>query len=189
MAEGWLAGFSFDFTLLCNPRMAASSVNTGVRPIFAIVSCIRSTPAQRELRSTSLFRTLLPSVGATVTQLELASWDVRLYLCADDDDLLFQNRTAEMQAAAPTGIRLLTFFFPRKLHRVPSREAAERAREHGAEYLHRTNDDIRYVRTARTPGLRCGCGEPTGSILVRGSSQPAGSPPRSVLCVGSIRPT
>ena len=71
------------------------------RPLFAVVCCIRSTPSQLALPSTSLFRTLLPSMDRSITQLERRQWTVRLYLCADDDDELFKSHEAAIVAAAP----------------------------------------------------------------------------------------
>lgn len=117
------------------------------RPLFAVVCCIRSTPSQLALPSTSLFRTLLPSMDRSITQLERRQWTVRLYLCADDDDELFKSHEAAIVAAAPTGIDVRLVVVPKTSNRVPSREAAERARLDGAEYFHRTNDDISYLST------------------------------------------
>jgi hypothetical protein len=51
-------------------------------PLFAIITCIRSTPLQ-SLEGTSLMRTFLPSIESSITPLERVQWTVRLYLCAD----------------------------------------------------------------------------------------------------------
>jgi hypothetical protein len=115
------------------------------RPIFAIVSCIRSANREHDLQSTSLFRTFLPSIEQTVTPLERERWSVQLYLCADDDDVLFINSTRFIENASPTSIRVKLLFVARVPNRVPIREAVEVARRDGAEFFHRTNDDIKYL--------------------------------------------
>ena len=115
-------------------------------PIFAIVSCVRSTQHQ-QLVNTSLFRTLIPSVVRTVSVRERRVWSVQLYLCADDNDELYQQHAAEVKSAAPSWLGVHLLFYPRVPNRVPSREAAQQAYVDGAEYLHRTNDDILYLHT------------------------------------------
>lgn len=121
-------------------------------PIFAVVSCVRSIAtsgsAHSSLLNTSLFKTLIPSIGRTVTMEERKRWSVWLYLCADDDDALYLHNTAAVSARAPSWLTVRLLFFPRVPNRVPSREAAQQAYVDGAEYLHRTNDDILYL----TPG-------------------------------------
>ena len=114
-------------------------------PIFAVVSCVRSTTSQLSVHNTSLFRTLIPSIARTVSEQERSVWDVRLYLCADDDDDLYHRSAAEVESAAPNWLRTQLIFYPRVPNRVPSREAAQHAFAEGAEYLHRTNDDILYM--------------------------------------------
>ena len=116
------------------------------RPIFAIVCCVRSSAKQQSWNETSLYRTLMPSLDATLTVHEREQWDVRLYLCADDDDLLFKGHKAEIAEASPASVSVRLLFVPKTVsNRVPSREAAEQARLEGAEYFHRTNDDIKYL--------------------------------------------
>eukprot|EP00900_Chrysochromulina_parva_P010256 jgi/Chrpa1/19231/Chrysochromulina_OHIO_Genome00025282-RA len=113
-------------------------------PLFAIITCIRSTPLQ-SLEGTSLMRTFLPSIESSITPLERVQWTVRLYLCADDDDETFRTHWPAIEAAAPARIGIRMILVPKVPNRVPSREAAECARLDGAEYYHRTNDDIRYL--------------------------------------------
>ena len=121
-------------------------VTRGSPPIFAIVCCVRSTQKQHDLVSTTLFRTFLPSMDRTITVRERLRWRVNIYLCADADDLLYVNRTALIESAAPRGMRIrLLSVVKERNDRVPSREAAAMAFADGAEYLHRTNDDIRYL--------------------------------------------
>ena len=115
------------------------------RHIFAIVCCVRSTKVQTYLNETSLYRTLYPTLRDTVTPRERKLWRVRLYLCADDNDGLFQQHAAQVAADAPPGLEAKLLFIPARSNRVPSREAAEAARADGAEYFHRTNDDISYM--------------------------------------------
>ena len=129
------------------------------RHIFAVVCCVRSTKVQTSLNETSLYRTLYPTLRDTVTPRERKLWRVRLYLCADDNDQLFQQHAAQVAADSPPGLETRLLFIPARSNRVPSREAAEQARLDGAEYFHRTNDDISYMsigwitaRCARSAG-------------------------------------
>ena len=98
------------------------------RHIFAIVCCIRSTSVQKTLNETSLYRTLFPSLGKTISARERKLWRVRLYLCADDNDMLFKENSAQVTADTPPGLDTRLLFVPAKANRVPSREAAEQAR-------------------------------------------------------------
>jgi hypothetical protein len=120
---------------------AGTSRLIGGRHIFAIVCCVRSTARQPALNDTSLY----PSFRDTITPRERKLWHVRLYLCADDNDELFRQNAPQVAADSPPGIETRLLFIPAKANRVPSREAAEQARADGAEYFHRTNDDIRYL--------------------------------------------
>ena len=97
------------------------------RHIFAIVCCIRSTSVQKTLNETSLYRTLFPSLGKTISARERKLWRVRLYLCADDNDQLFQQHAAQVAADSPPGLETRLLFIPKRSNRVPSREAAEQA--------------------------------------------------------------
>lgn len=126
----------------------SSNADAASRHIFAIICCVRSTSRQRLLNETSLFRTLYPSLRDTITPREHRQWRVRLYLCADDNDALFKENAHTALAASPPGVRTQLLFVPARPNHVPSREAAEQARLDGAEYFHRTNDDISYI----TPG-------------------------------------
>jgi hypothetical protein len=101
------------------------------RHIFAIVCCVRSTKVQTSLNETSLYRTLYPSLRDTVTPRERKLWRVRLYLCADDNDQLFQQHAAQVAADSPLGLETSLLFIPARSNRVPSREAAEQARLDG----------------------------------------------------------
>ena len=68
-----------------------------------------------------------------------------LDISADDDDALYRNNVDSVSAAAPSWLNVKLLFYPRVPNRVPSREAAQQAYVDGAEYLHRTNDDILYL--------------------------------------------
>ena len=122
------------------------------RHIFAIVCCVRSTKVQTMLNETSLYRTLYPSLRNTVTPRERKLWRVRLYLCADDNDQLFQKHAAQVAADSPPGLETRLLFIPARSNRVPSRESAEQAR-HGGRGAHA------HMRTCTWHAAR---GSPTG---------------------------
>jgi len=113
---------------------------------FAVVSCIKSLPVFTSLDDAAMVQVLLPTLNRTITLEERAAWSVRIYLCADEDDYFFRNRTAEVSAAGRRfGFDVRMRFYPTVRNRIPSREAARDAVAEGADYLHRTNDDISYI--------------------------------------------
>ena len=109
-------------------------------------SCIKSLPVFTSLADAAVVQVLLPTLNRTITLEERAAWSVRLYLCADEDDYFFRNRTAEVDAVGRRfGFDVRMRFYPTVRNRIPSREAARDAVAEGADYLHRTNDDISYI--------------------------------------------
>ena len=113
---------------------------------FAVVSCIKSLPVFTSLDDAAMVQVLLPTLNRTITFEERAAWNVRIYLCADDNDYFFLNRTAEVAAVGRRfGFDVRMRFYPTVRNRIPSREAARDAVAEGADYLHRTNDDISYI--------------------------------------------
>ncbi len=128
------------------PRSAAAEARRSQHaPGLAIVTCVKSTSRVQTLNETALVNVLIPSLTRTISPDERSEWHIALYLCADDNDDFFVRNAAEIRDSAPDwlGVRLL--FYPVVANRVPSREAAAQAFADGAEYLHRTNDDIEYL--------------------------------------------
>ena len=115
------------------------------RRTLAIIACVKSGRKERFLNQTALSRTLLPSLAETVTEAERALWTLRLYLCADADDAMYMREAQAVVDAPPRWLEKRLRFYPRVPNRIPSREAAAEALAEGADFLHRTNDDIRYT--------------------------------------------
>ena len=118
------------------------------RPAFTIVSCIKSRPGLASLQQTALATAFLPSLVKTVAPDEIAQWRISLYLCADDSDQFYVSRAAavrNLSASLAPWLHLRLLFYPAIKNRVPNREAALQAYADGAEYIHRTNDDISFV--------------------------------------------
>ena len=120
-------------------------------PHFAIVSCIKSRPDLRDITQTALSQAFLPSLAQTVTPAERRAWQISLYLCADDTDMFYVSRAAALRNLSATlapWLDLKLLFYPATLNRVPNREATLQAYADGADYLHRTNDDISFMTRA-----------------------------------------
>ena len=112
--------------------------------VIAIIACVKTGYHESRFNETSLSRTLLPSLNETITEDERRRWAVRLYLCADADDPIYTREAGVVMSAPPVWLDKRLLFYSPVLNRIPSREAAAQALADGAEYLHRTNDDIRY---------------------------------------------
>jgi hypothetical protein len=126
----------------------APSAAAAERPRFSIVSCVKSKPDLHEVARTALATAFLPSLVRTVTPAERAAWRVALYLCADDTDQFYVSRAGaihNLSATVAPWLDLRLLFYPAARNRVPNREAALQAYADGAEYIHRTNDDISFL--------------------------------------------
>ena len=142
--------------------MAASSASaTAAPPRFTIVSCVKSRPSLKSAADTALARAFLPSLVRTVTTDELRRWSLSLYLCADDTDMFYVRHAAAVRNLTSTlapWLNLQLLFYPATKNRVPNREATLQAYTDGAEYVHRTNDDISFMTsgwiTAAVSALR-----------------------------------
>ena len=122
---------------------------------FSIVACVKSRPDLHEVSQTALLSAFLPSLARTVTPNERRDWRISLYLCADDTDHFYLSHAAAIRNASATiapWLDLMLLFYPATKNRVPNREAALQAYADGAEYLHRTNDDISFMSSSWLTG-------------------------------------
>jgi len=125
--------------------MAASS---SALPRFTIVACVKSRHDLHSVERTALASAFLPSLVKTITAEEIRAWRIGLYLCADDTDQFYVSRAAaihNLSATLAPWLDLRLLFYPAMRNRVPNREATLQAYADGAEYLHRTNDDISFM--------------------------------------------
>ena len=123
--------------------MASSS-----QPGFTVVACVKSRPGLRDVSRTAMAKAFLPSLVRTVTPAEIRDWAISLYLCADDTDQFYVSQAAAMRNLSATlapWLQLKLLYYPAYKNRVPNREAALQAYADGAEYIHRTNDDISFM--------------------------------------------
>lgn len=119
--------------------------------MYAIVSCVKSKAGLRDVSQTALSQAFLPTLVNTVTPEERRTWRVSLYLCADDTDMFYVSNAAAIRNLSATlapWLNLQLLFYPATKNRVPNREATLQAYADGAEYLHRTNDDISFMTNA-----------------------------------------
>lgn len=119
-----------------------------IPPQFTIVSCVKSRAELQSIEHAAVVRDFLPSLVKTVTLEERRAWRISLYLCADDTDQFYVSQAAALRNASATIAPWLTLrllFYTATRNRVPNREAALQAYADGAEYLHRTNDDISFM--------------------------------------------
>ena len=138
-----------------------SASSADARHLFAVVSCVKSRPGLADVQHTALAKAFLPSLVQTVTAAEIEQWRISLYLCADDTDMFYVSHAAAMRNLSATlapWLRLQLLFYPAMKNRVPNREATLQAYADGAEYVHRTNDDISFMTsgwlTASVTALR-----------------------------------
>ena len=118
---------------------------------FAVVSCVKSQPGVSHIAQTALATAFFPSFARTVTPAEVQGWRISLYLCADDTDQFYVSRAAAVRNLSATftpWLKINLLFYPAYKNRVPNREATLQAYADGADYIHRTNDDISFM----TPG-------------------------------------
>lgn len=118
-------------------------LSNAAKPIFAIAACTHSAPRWKSLNDCSLQTLLIPSIEATVTQEELALWDVRLYVGIDHDDTFWRKHIKNLN-----GTEWLTVhheFYDVPEHKIPFNAMMKHAIEDGAEYLARMNDDSEFV--------------------------------------------
>ncbi len=116
-----------------------------LQKMFAIVTCTKTVSA--EAASRPLTAAFLPSLNHTVTKRELEEWDIRLYICVDDNDALVNNGTQPMiDRLRPhiPAIPIKVLLYPHS-RTIPHGLAAVRAFSDGATYVHRTNDDTRFL--------------------------------------------
>ena len=118
---------------------------------FSIVACVKSQPGVTQLEHTALANAFFPSIAKTVTPEETRNWRISLYLCADDTDQFYVSRAAAVRNLSATftpWLHLRLLFYPAYKNRVPNREATLQAYTDGADYIHRTNDDISFLTRA-----------------------------------------
>ena len=112
--------------------------------MFAIVTCTKTSATLKN----PLIHTFLPSLNRSITKHELQGWDVRLYICVDNDDDLLQNGTQFLRAQLSTLVPVISHIeilsYPPS-NTIPHGLAAARAFSDGADYVHRTNDDTRFL--------------------------------------------
>lgn len=114
-----------------------------MRKLVAVCLCARSLPAWRTTTDAAFFRTLVPSIMATVTPPERQQWDVQLFVGIDDDDRWFQTHLAAFESFG--WLRFTATAFPKRAHRLPFNENAKVAAAAGAEYFVRINDDTEFL--------------------------------------------
>jgi hypothetical protein len=102
----------------------------------------------RDVSESAISSVFLPSLVKTISVEERSTWRIGLYLCADDTDQFYLSNAAKLRQLAgkvAPWLKLKLLFYPAVKNRVPNREAALQAYADGAEYLHRTNDDIMFA--------------------------------------------
>ena len=137
-------------TTTTTSRAMAAAASADDRPVYAIVACVKAATARtgdavHAFGDTAVVRGLLPSLARTIATAERAAWRIRLYLCADDTDRIYRAAAAAVRRAAPPWLDLRLHFVPAEPNRVPHNACTRQAFVDGAEYIHRTNDDIVYT--------------------------------------------
>lgn len=146
------------FTLL----QSSSTADLSNAPLVAIVSCIKSKGYSP---SRSIKEFLLPSIHATITKHERASYRVELILAYDEDDSYWQHRSNQLDVIdisrrdgtneQPIPVSFLLVrkqLYSNSTHnnierpnRIPFNELCQAAYDHGATYIVRINDDTHFM--------------------------------------------
>ena len=114
------------------------------RQRVAILAACRSTVQDKYASSTSLQSLLLPSIAQTVTDLERASFDVRVYVAMDSDDLFWVEYASQLRTSA-AWLQLHVRYYRKVGQRIPFNELAQEAFDDGAEVFVRVNDDTEFL--------------------------------------------
>ena len=114
------------------------------KPIMAVCACTRSKPDWKHFPQTAVARYLIPSLKRTVTQEERDTYDMRLYICHDDDDMFWERHKKEIQVPDWLTLEVLVYKKQTK-HKIPFNPFMRDVYESGAEYMTRINDDTEFV--------------------------------------------
>lgn len=96
----------------------------------------------------ALPRLLLPSLLRTM---ETASFRYQLYLGIDDDDTFWTSPTHQANLRRRAGTLTVLFReFPKKEHHIPFNDILKVAKDAGADYFVRVNDDSEFVTSGWT---------------------------------------
>jgi hypothetical protein len=114
------------------------------RQRVAILAACRSTTQDKYASSTPLQSLLLPSIVQTVTDRERESFDVRVYVALDLDDMFWVDSANQLRTSA-AWLQLHVRYYPKVGHRIPFNELAQEALDDGAEVFVRVNDDTEFL--------------------------------------------
>lgn len=114
------------------------------KPIMAVCACTRSKPDWKHFPQTAVARYLIPSLKRTVTPVERDTYDMRLYICHDDDDMFWERHKKEIQVPDWLTLEVLVYKKQTK-HKIPFNPFMRDVYESGAEYMTRINDDTEFV--------------------------------------------
>ena len=114
------------------------------KPIMAVCVCTRSKPDWKHFPQTAVARYLIPSLEQTVTQEERDIYDMRLYICHDDDDMFWEHHMKEIQVPDWLTLEVLVYKKQTK-HKIPFNPFMRDVYESGAEYMTRINDDTEFL--------------------------------------------
>lgn len=116
------------------------------RDFVAIIICIKSVDTWSTVDDASLKTILLPSLSATVSQVEWDKYRVEVLLAYDTGDAFWEERAN--RRALVTGERFpISFVSVLKVrnNHIPFNEIANVAYAYGADYFVRINDDTEFV--------------------------------------------
>lgn len=114
------------------------------RPIMAVCACTRSKSDWKHFPQTAVARYLIPSLERTVTPVERDTYDMRLYICHDDDDMFWERHKKEIQVPDWLTLEVLVYKKQTK-HKIPFNPFMRDVYESGAEYMTRINDDTEFI--------------------------------------------
>ena len=121
----------------------------GFKIIISIVACTRIVNETMDIKETHLFKTLIQSIGHTITDDEWSRYEIRLYVGYDDDDEYWINNSHKLQnewnEQFKNDLQIIMIKCKRIPNTIPWNIVAERAILDGSEYILRLNDDSKLV--------------------------------------------
>ena len=108
---------------------------------IAICTCVRSRKSDTSIDKTDLYKLLITSAEATITEFEKHVFDISVYVYFDDDDEFWKtNKDYDWSKLTDIPVKL---YETKHTDSIPWNNVTMHAYNDGTEYIFRTNDDVK----------------------------------------------
>lgn len=108
---------------------------------IAICTCVRSRTSDTSIENTDLYKLLIKSSETTITEFERHIFDISVYVYFDDDDEFWKiNKDYDWSKITDIPVML---YETKHTDSIPWNNVTMHAYYDGAEYIFRTNDDVK----------------------------------------------